>query len=454
MLPNEEKDIKFIDNLCEGLRRDTVIPQEFYDQYNVKRGLRNTDGTGVVAGCTHVCNVHGYLLNEGERIPHEGELTYRGYNIEDLIHGFQKADRFGFEDTAFLLLFGHLPSRTELERFNELLSDFIELPYGFVEDMIMKAPSPDIMNKMACGVLALYGYDENAASTEIENVVMQSISLISRIPSIAVAAYQCKKRYYEKRSLYFHFPKKGQSMAESILYMLRSDKKFTDAEAKLLDLCLILHMEHGGGNNSTFTSRILTSSGTDTYSAIAGAICSLKGPKHGGANARVVNMIEEIKANVKNWKDDEEVRDYLRKIVRKQAGDGSGLIYGMGHAIYTLSDPRAVQLKKSARDLACVKGMIDEFELIESVERLTPEVFLEVKGDRKAMCANVDLYSGFVYRMLGIPEELNTPLFAAARVVGWSAHRLEELITCNRIIRPAYKAIEGRHTYVPITERD
>lgn len=454
MLPNEKNDIKFIDNLCEGLRRDNVVPQEFYDQYNVKRGLRNTDGTGVVAGCTRVCNVHGYLLNEGERIPHEGELTYRGYNIEDLIRGFQKADRFGFEDTAFLLLFGHLPSKEELDHFNQLLSDFIELPYGFIEDMIMKAPSPDVMNKLACGVLALYGYDENASSTEIENVVMQSICLISRIPSIAVAAYQCKKRYYDKRSLYFHFPKKGQSMAESILYMLRSDKKFTDAEAKLLDLCLILHMEHGGGNNSTFAARMLTSSGTDTYSAIAGAICSLKGPKHGGANASVVNMLEEIKANVKDWKDDEEVREYLRKIVRKQAGDGSGLIYGMGHAIYTLSDPRAVQLKKSARDLALVKGMIDEFELIESVERLTPEVFFEVKGDRKAMCANVDLYSGFVYRMLGIPEELNTPLFAAARVVGWSAHRLEELMTCNRIIRPAYKAIAKRQDYVPITERD
>ena len=335
-----------------------------------------------------------------------------------------------------------------------MLWEFIELPYGFVEDMIMKAPSPDVMNKLACGVLALYGYDEEAACTDIENVVMQSISLISRLPSIAVAAYQVKKRYYDKRSLYFHFPKKGQSMAESILYMLRSDKKFTDAEAKLLDLCLILHMEHGGGNNSTFTTRVLTSSGTDTYSAIAGAICSLKGPKHGGANAQVVSMLEEIKANVKNWKDEEEVREYLRKIVRKEAGDGSGLIYGMGHAIYTLSDPRAVQLKKSARDLALVKDMIDEFELIESVERLTPEVFFEIKGDRKAMCANVDLYSGFVYRMLGIPEELNTPLFAAARVAGWCAHRLEELMTGNRIIRPAYKAIEGRHDYVPIRDRE
>ncbi len=454
MLPNQTKDECFIEKLCDNLRKDTAIPQEYYDQYNVKRGLRNTDGTGVVAGCTRVCNVHGYLLNEGERIPHEGELTYRGYNVEDLIRGFRQADRFGFEDTAFLLLFGHLPSKQELEQFNDLLWQYIELPYGFVEDMIMKAPSPDVMNKMACSVLALYGYDENAAGTEIENVVRQSISLIARIPSIAVAAYQVKKRYYDKSSLYFHYPQKGQSMAESILYMLRDDTKFTDVEAKLLDLCLILHMEHGGGNNSTFTTRVLTSSGTDTYSAIAGAIGSLKGPKHGGANARVVEMIEEIKANVKDWKDEEEIRAYLCKIVRKQAGDGSGLIYGMGHAIYTLSDPRAVQLKKRARELALVKNMIDEFELIEAVERLTPEVFFEVKGDRKAMCANVDLYSGFVYRMLGIPEELNTPLFAAARVVGWSAHRMEELLTGNRIIRPAYKAIEGRHDYVPILERD
>ncbi|MBO5783600.1 MAG: citrate synthase, partial [Clostridia bacterium] len=256
MLPSDKKDERFIESLCNTLRKDNVIPPEYYDQYNVKRGLRNTDGTGVVAGCTRVCNVHGYLLNEGERISHDGELTYRGYNVEDLIRGFQKADRFGFEDTAFLLLFGHLPSKEELQKFNDLLWEFIELPYGFVEDMIMKAPSPDVMNKLACGVLALYGYDEQAGNTDIENVVMQSISLISRMPSIAVAAYQVKKRYYDKRSLYFHFPKKGQSMAESILYMLRSDKKFTDAEAKLLDLCLILHMEHGGGNNSTFTTRV------------------------------------------------------------------------------------------------------------------------------------------------------------------------------------------------------
>ena len=452
MIPNEEKYNNLIENLCADIQENSRIPQELYDQYNVKRGLRNTDGTGVVAGCTRVCNVHGYLLNEGERIPHDGELTYRGYNIEDLINGFRKANCFGFETTAFLLLFGRLPNKKELDDFNDLLDECMELPFGFIEDMVMKAPSPDIMNKLACGVLALYGYDEFADRTDIVNVVRQTISLVSRIPSIIVAAYQVKKRMYEKSSLYFHIPQKGQSMAENILYMLRDDTKFTDQEAKLLDLCLILHMEHGGGNNSTFTTRILTSSGTDTYSAIAGAICSLKGPKHGGANNRVVNMLEEIKANVKNWSDDEEVREYLRKIVRKEAGDGSGLIYGMGHAIYTLSDPRAVQLKKSARELAETKGMLDEFLLIEAVERLTPEVFFEVKGDRKAMCANVDLYSGFVYRMLGIPSELNTPLFAAARVIGWSAHRLEELLTCNRIIRPAYKAIEGRHEYKPIEE--
>ncbi len=454
MLSNENNEQYFIEKVCDALRKDAVVPQEYYDLYNVKRGLRNTDGTGVVAGCTRICNVHGYLVNEGERIPHEGELTYRGYNVEDLIRGFQKTDRFGFEDTAFLLLFGHLPSKEELCQFNDLLEQYSELPYGFVEDMIMKAPSPDVMNKMACSVLALYGYDEQASNIEIENVVRQSISLIARIPSIAIAAHQVKKRYYEKSSLYFHYPQKGQSMAESILYMLRDDTKYTDAEAKLLDLCLILHMEHGGGNNSTFATRVLTSSGTDTYSAISAAIGSLRGPKHGGANARVVHMLEEIKAGVTNWKDDEEVRAYLGKIVRKQAGDGSGLIYGMGHAIYTLSDPRAVQLKKSARELAKVKGMIDEFELIEAVERLTPEVFFEIKGDRKAMCANVDLYSGFVYRMLGIPEDLNTPLFATARMVGWCAHRLEELLTGNRIIRPAYKAVEGRHDYVPIVERN
>lgn len=450
----QKQDKPFIHNLCEQLREHATIPESIYEQYNVKRGLRNADGTGVLAGCTRICNVHGYVLNEGERESCEGELTYRGYSVTDLTERFAQEDRFGYEETAFLLLFGKLPTREELAAFHRMLDSYIDLPEGFPENQIMTSPSPDVMNKLAACVLALYTTDPNPDDISYENVAAQCVSLIARIPSIAVSAYQVKKRHYDKDSLYFHYPQKGFSMAENLLHMLRPDTHFTKEEARLLDLCLILHMEHGGGNNSTFVTRMLTSSGTDTYSAIAGAIGSLKGPRHGGANAKVIRMVDDIKDHVENWDDSEEVGAYLRKIVEKKAGDGSGLIYGMGHAVYTLSDPRAVVLKRSARRLAEQKGMQKELRLLEQIEELTPQVFREVKGSGKAMCANVDLYSGFVYRMLGIPEELNTPLFAAARIVGWSAHRLEELMTGNRLIRPAYKALFARREYLPPEQRE
>ncbi len=443
----------FIHNLCGKLENNNQIPPEYYDLYSVKRGLRNADGTGVVAGITKVCNVHGYLISEGERIPHDGELTYRGYNVESLVKGYQAENRFGYEETAFLLLFGFLPTRAELDAFTGMLESLSELPDGFVEDIVMKAPNRDLMNKLAGGVLALASYSDNPDSQDVDQVMAQSMELIARMPAIATAAYQVKKRVFDKKSLYFHMPKRGMHIAENILRMLRSDKQFTDAEAKLLDLCLILHMEHGGGNNSTFVARMLTSAGTDTYSAMSAAIGSLKGSRHGGANAKVTEMLEDIKANVEDWSSDDAVASYLEKIVRKQAGDRSGLIYGMGHAVYTLSDPRAVMLKRSAKALAEEKGFLEEFELIESVERLTPAVFTAVKGDRKVVSANVDLYSGFVYKMLGIPAELCTPLFAIARIVGWSAHRIEELLTCGRIMRPAYKSIAENGVYVPIAER-
>lgn len=443
----------FIHNLCEKLVDNNRIPMEYYDLYSVKRGLRNADGTGVVAGITKVCNVHGYLVSEGERIPHEGELTYRGYNVEALVKGFQDENRFGYEETAFLLLFGFLPTQAELDAFMGILESLNELPDGFVEDVVMRAPSRDLMNKLAGGVLALANYSDEPDRQDLDHVMLQSMELIARMPAIATAAYHVKRRVFDKKSMFFHNPKSGMHIAENILRMLRSDKKFTDAEAKLLDLCLILHMEHGGGNNSTFVARMLTSAGSDTYSSMSAAIGSLKGSRHGGANAKVTQMLDDIKANVEDWSNDDAVASYLEKIVRKQAGDRSGLIYGMGHAVYTLSDPRAIMLKQSAKKLAAENGFLKEFELIESVERLTPAVFAAVKGDRKVVSANVDLYSGFVYKMLGIPTELCTPMFAIARIVGWSAHRIEELVTCGRIMRPAYKSIAENGVYIPISQR-
>ncbi len=440
-------------SLCEEFRKNNRIDPQKFEQYGVKRGLRNADGSGVMAGLTQICNVHGYVINEGEKSPVPGRLIYRGIDINDLVAGCVADDRFGFEETAWLLLFGELPTAERLKGFGSLLSSCRDLPEYFAEDMIIKAPSPNIMNKMARSVMALYSYDDNPEDLSTENVLRQSIELIAMLPTIMVYAYQVKRRHYDHESMYFHPMVPGLSTSETILHSLRADSVYTDREAKLLDLCLMLHAEHGGGNNSTFAARVLSSSGTDTYSAIAAAIGSLKGPKHGGANIKVARMMEVIKAGVKDWEDDEEIAAFLKKIIRKEEGDGSGLIYGMGHAVYTLSDPRAILLKKYAYDLAEEKGFGPEFRLVEAVERLTPQVFLEEKGNDKAMCANVDMYSGLVYRALGIPEDLFTPLFAVARVTGWCAHRIEELMTGGRIIRPAYKAIARHREYTPLSER-
>ena len=381
-------------------------------------------------------------------------LIYRGYDINQLISGFTREKRFGYEEIAYLLLFGKLPNQEEYAAFRQLLSDNMSLPAGFTEDMILKAPSSNIMNKLARSALVLYSYDDNPDATGLTNMVRQSIQLIAQFPLIVAHAYAAKAHYYDGGSLILHWPISNFSIAENFLHSIRPDSKFTEEEARLLDLCLVLHAEHGGGNNSAFTCRVLSSSGTDTYSAIAAAVGSLKGPKHGGANQRVSAMFEEIKKNVHDWNDDEEITAYLEKILRKEAGDGSGLIYGMGHAIYTKSDPRALILKHAARPLAEQTGYVKELDLLESIERLVPDIFARVTGSDKVMCANVDFYSGLVYTMLNIPQEVFTPLFAIARVAGWCAHRIEEVMTSNRIIRPAYKSLTQRRTYVPMAKRE
>lgn len=442
-----------ITDLCKEMEKNTGIDPKLYEKFHVKRGLRRSDGTGVVAGITNICNVHGYILNEGEVEAIPGELIYRGYNINDLVANVEKEDRFGYEETVFLLLFGNLPTASELEMFNTYISLKRDLPSGFVEDMILKAPSKNIMNKLARSVLALYSYDDESEGKRIENEMRTAISLIAKLPVIMSCAYQVKRRHYDNASLIMHPIRYEENTAQTILSMLRTDRQYTKEEAQLLDTVLMLQAEHGGGNNSTFTCRVLTSSGTDPYSAYAGAIGSLKGHRHGGANIKVIQMLDNFKENIKNWEDEGEVADYMRKVIRKEANDHTGLIYGMGHAVYTISDPRAVILKKKAMELAKGKEIEAEFRLLETVERLTPEVFKEVKGSNKTMCANVDMYSGLVYRMLGIPDELFTPIFAVSRLAGWSAHRMEEILTGGRIIRPAYKAIAARREYKKIDER-
>jgi citrate synthase len=406
-----------------------------------------------MAGYTQVGNVQGYTIIDGEKMPMEGHLYYRGYDIEDLIQGFYSQGRFGFEEVAYLLLFGQLPTKDQYLQFRRILTEVMALPQGFTEDMIIKAPSKNIMNKLARSVLAMYSYDPKPEDNSLENIMAQCISLVARFPQIVAHAYAVKRHYFDNDSLYLHRPVPELSIAENFLHSVRHDMQFSEEEARLLDLCLVIHAEHGGGNNSAFACRVLSSSGTDTYSAIAAAVGSLKGPRHGGANQRVMTMFEEIKANVYDWKDDDEVAAFLTKILKGEACDGSGLIYGMGHAIYTLSDPRAVILKTSAKKLAQKTGHLPEFELMESIERLTPDLFAKVTGKEKAMCANVDMYSGLVYKMLDIPEDLYTPLFAVARVTGWCAHRIEEALTGGRIIRPAYKSVCPKHTYVPMEER-
>lgn len=428
--------------------------KDLFKQYSVKRGLRNDDGTGVMAGLTSVGAVIGYYIDDGEKLPAQGHLRYRGYDITDLVRNCEKEKRFGFEEVAYLLLFGHLPQSRTLVDFSRLIGNLRALPDGFAEDMILKAPSKNIMNKMARSVLAAYSYDPNPDEITVGNILRQSIELIARLPVMAAYGYQAKSHYHDGNSLYLHTPQTGLSTAENLLYMLRPDNKYTREEAEMLDVMLMIHAEHGGGNNSAFATRVVSSSDTDTYSAIAAAIGSLKGQKHGGANAKVISMMEDIKSHVKDWADDDEVKAYLTKIMRKEAFDGSGLVYGMGHAIYTYSDPRCILLKDKAKGLVEKNPDFEkEFNLYCAVERLTPQVFAEVKHNPKVMCANVDMYSGFVYKMLSIPSDMYTPLFAVSRIVGWCAHRLEEVIGCGRIIRPAYKSMLHSKEYVKIEDR-
>ena len=443
-----------LSNLCQELGKNNYINAHDFERYQVKRGLRNSDGTGVMAGLTRICSVEGYYILDGERIPTDGKLSYRGYDIRDLVDNCIAEDRFGYEEVVWLLLFGNLPTANQLYSLREVLSECRALPDEFVEDVIMKHASKDIMNKMARCILSLYSFDENPDDTSIPNVLRQSLQLIAQTPTIMNSAYQIKRRTFYNKTMFLHPINKEQTMAEYILNQLRVDKTFTREEAKLLDICLMLHADHGGGNNSTFSTRVLTSSGTDTYSAITAVFGSLKGPRHGGANIRVTHMMEDIIAHVADPTKPEQVKDYLVKILNKEAGDGSGLIYGMGHAVYTKSDPRAVILKSNARKLAYEAGFEKEFKTLENVEMLTPEVFAEVKGDDKVMCANVDLYSGLVYKVLKIPEDLFTPLFATARIAGWCAHRLEELISGGRIMRPAYKSVSNARTYIAPADRE
>ncbi len=442
-----------IKNLCRELAENTIIDPALYQKYHVKRGLRKSDGTGVVAGITNICNVHGYVINEGEVESIPGQLIYRGYNINELVRNVEEENRYGFEETVYLLLFGRLPDEEELKDFSTLLALSRELPNGFVEDMILKAPSKNIMNKLSRSVLALYSYDEDCEVKSIENEMKTAVSLIAKLPVIMANAYQVKRRVFDNQSMIMHPLRYEENTAQTILSLLRPDRQYSEEEAQMLDRLLMLQAEHGGGNNSTFTCRVLTSSGTDPYSAYSSAICSLKGPRHGGANIQVINMLDNFKANISNWENEDEIAEYMRRTIRKETNDKSGLIYGMGHAVYTISDPRAVILKEKAFELAKGKEIEREFKLLETIERLTPQVFKEVKGSDKAMCANVDMYSGLVYRMLGIPEDLFTPLFAVARMAGWSAHRMEEVLTGSRIIRPAYKAIAKELEYVKLCDR-
>lgn len=442
-----------LSSLCGEYKKYNRIDPADYERYHVKRGLRNEDGTGVMAGLTRICNVRGYIIDDGEKHPVAGKLYYRGIDINKIIAGCHADGHFGFEEVIWLLLFGTLPDKARLEWFRSVLAANRELPEGFAEDMIIKAPSPNIMNKIARSVLALYSYDDNPDDLSVENVLRQSIGLIAKLPTITTYAYQVKRRYYDGQSMFFHPIDKEQTIAEFFLSNLRPDRKFTELEARVIDECLVLHADHGGGNNSAFTSRVLSSSGTDTYATISAAVGSLKGHRHGGANIKTLEMLERLKADIGEDCDEGAIKDYLVKLLRREAGDKTGLVYGMGHAVYTVSDPRAVILKQRAGELSQGTAFENDFRILDTIERLTPTVLSELKGQEKAMCANVDLYSGLVYRTLGIPQELFTPLFAIARVAGWSAHRIEEITTNSKIIRPAYKAVSPKQHYVPLDER-
>ncbi len=444
---------KKINKLSDKLLHNSIIDQSLYAQYDVKRGLRDIDGKGVRTGLTNISEIVQNKVVDGKTVPADGQLYYRGYNIEDIVNGFVADGRFGFEEVVYLLLFGEMPTSKELKDFENMLGSYRTLPTNFVRDVIMKAPSADMMNTLARSVLTLYCYDSNPNDVSIENVLRQSLQLISVFPLLSVYGYQAYNHYLRNNSLYIHVPDPSKSTAEVILELLRPDQKYTELEAKVLDMALVLHAEHGGGNNSSFTTHVVTSSGTDTYSAISAALGSLKGPKHGGANVRVSKMFEDLKINVKDWKDDEQIERYLTALLDKNAFDRSGLIYGMGHAVYTISDPRARILKESTGSLARAKGLLDEYDLYARVERLAPEVIGRKKHIYKGVSANVDFYSGFIYNMLNLPTELYTPLFAVARIAGWSAHRIEELINGNKIIRPAYMSIQEHKEYKQLNDR-
>ncbi len=437
--------------LCEA---NSNINPLLYDQYDVKRGLRDISGKGVLAGLTEISEIVSSIKENGEEHPCEGKLFYRGIDVEEIANGLKRENRFGFEEVAYLLLFGQLPDVHELTKFYNILADYRTLPTGFVRDIIMKAPSQDMMNTLARSVLTMYSYDNYADDTSLPNALRQLLQLIALFPLLSVYGYQTYRHYHDNKSLYIHPPKPELSTAENILRMLRPNKKYTELEAKILDIALILHAEHGGGNNSTFTTHVVTSTGTDTYSVIAAALGSLKGPRHGGANIKVVQMIEDMKITIKNWNDESSVADYLVKLLNKEAFDRAGLIYGMGHAVYSLSDPRANVFKKYVESLSKEKNRTEEFALYSLVERLGPEIIGMKRKIYKGVSANVDFYSGFVYNMLDLPLQLYTPLFAVARIAGWSAHRLEEIINANKIIRPAYKAVSERTSYIPLKNRN
>ncbi len=442
-----------IDKLADLCYKNSNIDPQLYTIHEVKRGLRDLDGKGVVTGLTEISTIISSKNIDGKTVSCEGELYYRGHDINKLVNGFISDNRFGFEETVYLLLFGELPNEEQLNEFSKLLSECRTLPTNFVRDVIMKAPNEDVMNSLSRSVLTLYSYDKNANDLSINNVLRQCIQLIANFSSLVAYAYHAYRHYILGRGLYIHNPKPELSTAENLLRLIRPDKKYTELEAKLLDMALVLHAEHGGGNNSTFTNHVVTSSGTDTYSAMAASLCSLKGPKHGGANIKVKKMLEDIKLNINDYSDEEEIADYLLKILNKEAFDHSGLIYGMGHAVYSISDPRANIFKSYVEKLSVEKGKHDEFVLYNNVAKIATEVIAKKRKIYKGVSPNIDFYSGFAYSMLNIPEELYTPLFAVARIAGWSAHRIEELINTNKIIRPAYKSVAEIKDYIPLHQR-
>jgi citrate synthase len=453
-----EKDFSHITSQIEDLSElcieNNQIDMSLYDKYEVKRGLRDLNGKGVLTGLTEISEIHASDVDEnGVSHPCDGELFYRGVNVKDIIAGFTKDKRFGFEEVTYLLLFGKMPDKKELSNFTKLLGEYRCIPPNFVRDIIMKKPSRDIMNAVARSVLMLYSYDDRADDLSIPNVVRQSLQLISELPLLAVYSYQAYRHYHKGGSLIIHEPDPNLSTAENILHLLRADGKYTPLEAEILDIALVLHAEHGGGNNSTFTTHVVTSSGTDTYSSVVSSLGSLKGPKHGGANIKVVKMFDDIKEHVKDWDNQNELSSYVDKILHKEAFDRTGLVYGMGHAVYSLSDPRAKVFKKFVEELSVEKHMEKEYKLMADVERIAAELIAKERKIYKGVSANVDFYSGFVYRMLGLPTELYTPIFAVARISGWSAHRIEELINCNKIIRPAYMNVCDRKEYVDLKDR-